>query len=44
MNLTLPADWNYHWVVFNFLKLASLLKSLQHCLPCLETLHALGDR
>lgn len=36
-----PADWNHHGVVFDVLKLASLLESLQHGLPGVEPLHTL---
>lgn len=41
MNLTLPADWDDHRVVFYFFKLASVLESLKNGLPGLKALHAL---
>lgn len=43
-NLTVPADGYHHGVVFDFFKLASVNESLQHSLPSLKTLHALGHR
>lgn len=43
MSLTLPADWDNHRIVFDLFKLALVLESLQHHLPSLEALHALGD-
>ena len=36
-----PADRNHHRVVLDVPKLASVLESLQHRLPGIETLHAL---
>lgn len=44
MSLALPADWDDHGVVFDLFELASVLESLQHGLPGLKTLHALGNR
>ena len=44
MSLTLPADWDDHRIVFDLFKLALVLESLQHRLPSLEALHALGGR
>lgn len=44
MDLTLPADGDNHRVVFDLFKLAPVLESLQHCLPGLKTLHALGGQ
>lgn len=39
-----PADWDNHRVVFDIFKLASVLQSLQHCLPGIETLHTLRKK
>lgn len=43
-NLDVPADRHHHGVVFDFFELASVHESLQHRLPCVKTLHALGHR
>lgn len=36
-----PADGDNHGVVFDFFELVSVLESLQHGLPGIETLHTL---
>lgn len=42
-NVAVPADGHNHGIVFDFLKLASVRESLEHRLPRLKTLHALGN-
>lgn len=42
--LTPPADWYNHGVVFDFLKLASVLQGLKDCLPGVKTPHTLQGR
>lgn len=42
-NVAVPADGHNHGIVFDFIKLASVRESLEHRLPRLKTLHALGN-